>query len=150
MPDVYLCGSIPELGCWQVREAVRLEWVDEPSHWVAHVPLQCRNAKEVFEYKYFVSSPDDVRQGAVHSWETPGQNRQATVPGGDSPLVHADIWGQTTADSIMASPLIVLSPSNGEMLPFEYDEARNQIYEDYFKRSIRALPKQSRYLPTIF
>ena len=91
-----------------------------------------------------------MRQGAVHSWETPGQNRQATVPCGDSPLVHADIWGQTTVDSIMASPLIVLSPSNGELRPFEYDEARNQIYEDYFKHSIRILPRQAQHLSTIF
>ena len=138
------------MGCWQVREAVRLEWVDEPSHWVAHVPLLCKNTNEAFEYKYFVSSPEDVRQGAVHQWETTGQNRQAVVPAGDSPLIHADIWGQTTVDSIMSSPLIVLSPANGELRPFEYDEARNQIYEDYFKRSTRVLPRQNRDLSAFF
>ena len=142
--DVYISGSIPELGCWQVREAVRLDWVEEPSHWLVHVPLRCSTSKGPwFEYKYFVSSVEDVRKGIVHRWETLGPNRKAVVPKGDSPLVHVDYWGQTTVSSIMASPLIVSSPPDRPLPQHEYEMARNMAYELYYKR-LKHLIAQSR------
>jgi hypothetical protein len=69
--DMYVVGSAPELGAWDVTKAVKLNWVDSDT-WSGPVFFSTSKGTLV-EYKYI------VRQGGTTTWET-GANRTYTVP----------------------------------------------------------------------
>jgi len=79
--NVYLAGSLPELGSWDTSRALALSSADYPL-WSGSTALPPNTA---YEYKYFKLNPD----GTVE-WET-GDNRTAvSAPSGiDS---YHDIW----------------------------------------------------------
>ncbi|HEX2643703.1 MAG TPA: carbohydrate-binding module family 20 domain-containing protein, partial [Thermoanaerobaculia bacterium] len=69
--DMYVVGSAPELGGWDVTKAVKLNWVDSDT-WSGPVFFSTSKGAAI-EYKYI------VRQGGTTTWES-GANRTYTVP----------------------------------------------------------------------
>jgi len=83
-PGEYLlvCGSISELGNWDVSHAKRMRWSD--GHvWTAELSV---NSDSEFEYKYVAC----VGQPPSHRWEQ-GYNRKV-VPAGKTELSFQDVW----------------------------------------------------------
>jgi isoamylase len=69
--DLYVVGSSPELGGWDVTKAVKLNWVDSDT-WSGPVFFTSSRGAAI-EYKYI------MKQGGTTTWET-GANRTYTVP----------------------------------------------------------------------
>ena len=70
--SVYLCGSLPNTGCWNTKSAKKLKWT--PNHkWHIKVDYKGLRNKINFEYKYFVSDTK-MTSDSVVEWEQ-GINR---------------------------------------------------------------------------
>ncbi|AZM45924.1 glycosidase [Streptomyces sp. WAC 06738] len=80
--NIYVVGSIPQLGAWDPAQAIKLSSADYPV-WKHTIPLP---AGTTFEYKYIRRW--DGQTGVT--WES-GSNRQATVPASSS-LTLSDTW----------------------------------------------------------
>ena len=70
--SVYLCGSLPNMGCWNTKSAKKLKWT--PNHqWHIKVDYKGLRNKINFEYKYFVSDTK-MNSDSLVEWEQ-GINR---------------------------------------------------------------------------
>lgn len=88
---VYVAGSIPVLGNWCPRKAVRLTW-SEGHKWFANVKVRGEKNQLNFKYKYFVSDFEMVPESVI-VWE-PGMNRNFVDNFDYKFAVHLeDMWG---------------------------------------------------------
>ena len=69
--DLYVVGSVPELGNWDTTKAIKLNWVSS-SQWSGPVFFFASKGSAI-QYKYI------MKQGASVTWEG-GANRNYTVP----------------------------------------------------------------------
>src|SRR5688572_10965491 len=60
--DVYISGSVPELGSWNTANAVKLTWIDSDT-WSGWVDFSA-SAGTAIQYKFI------VRQGGSTTWES--------------------------------------------------------------------------------
>ena len=82
--DVYISGSVAELGSWNVANAVKLTWIDSDT-WSGWVDFSA-SAGQAIQYKFI------VRQGGTTTWESIA-NRSYTVPSAGSTSVN-NVWNQ--------------------------------------------------------
>jgi len=82
---VLLAGSIPELGSWNVENAVKLKWSDHV--WSTELTLPA-NAPD-FEYKYVAVHPS--WGSAKFRWEQT-LNRQISVKDVKEKVICSDVW----------------------------------------------------------
>ena len=98
--NIYVVGSVPELGSWSPTSAVKLNWVDSDT-WSGPVVFSTSKGTTV-EYKYI------VRNGSgTTTWES-GSNRTCAVPASGSATAN-DFWSQTPGNGC--------TPSGGAPLP---------------------------------
>lgn len=79
---VYLVGSCPELGNWNIKEAVRLEW-NEGDVWRGSTFLRGNND---IEYKYVQADYNSPEESSV-VWEQ-GCNRKICVQEVDNDEIY--------------------------------------------------------------
>ncbi|HEX6289775.1 MAG TPA: carbohydrate-binding module family 20 domain-containing protein [Herpetosiphonaceae bacterium] len=85
--DIYVVGSVAELGSWSPTSAVKLTWIDSDT-WSGFVDFGA-SAGQTIQYKYI------VRQGTSTTWENIA-NRSLTVPSAGSTSVH-NVWNQAAS-----------------------------------------------------
>ncbi len=80
--DMYVSGSVAELGSWDATRAVKLTWIDSDT-WSGFVDFSA-SAGLAIQYKFI------VRQGTTTTWESIA-NRSFTVPSAGSTSVN-NVW----------------------------------------------------------
>lgn len=83
--DIYVAGSVAELGSWNTANAVKLTWVNSNT-WSGPISLTASSGTTV-EYKYI------VKQGSTVTWES-GVNRSCAVPASGT-AVTSGTWNVT-------------------------------------------------------
>jgi len=118
---LYVVGSIPQLGDWNPRKAIKLIW-QENHNWagVVAIPAPCD-----FEYKYIISAYDGPKEDFI-KWE-PGPNFKMVV----QPLSKKSIETGKKNVSVMSFNLRYATPSDG----LNYWENRKDIVANIIKLS---------------